>query len=98
MNWLFMHFSPLRRLAEWIDWKWYNLDGHYKNHFTSYVKDKIDLIWFVLNGCTCGSGAHPWKCFIHPWSHSSQLEDLHYSHLEAYCEELEKRIEQLEKK
>lgn len=88
--------QPLRSLASFIDAKFDALPSHRRTRLAYYLKQRLDLLWMVLNACTCGSGAHPRRCKRHPWAYRQHCDRMDHDTLLDTIEELESRIAILE--
>lgn len=62
----------------------------FKNWFYIFFR-KIGFI------CSCGSSSHPRKCKKHPWYFRQHVLDINHDNLHFWLEELEERVEKLER-
>ena len=46
--------------------------------------------------CTCGSGGHPRRCRLHPWTYQQHISELNHDNLYDEVQELIEKVEKLE--
>lgn len=61
-----------------------------------YLRERLGLLWMILLSCSCGSGAHPRRCWRHPWAYKLHVDEMNNDTLHSAIDDLEDRLEHAE--